>query len=49
MTQPELANKVGVTTVSICNWENKKSVPSATSIEKLKKIFGNKLNRSDFF
>jgi transcriptional regulator with XRE-family HTH domain len=40
LSQEELAHKVGVSQVTVSNWENKKSSPSKEQVEILKQILG---------
>lgn len=42
MTQDELAKEIGLTEVSICNFEKGNQVPSVRSIKKLSNYFGTK-------
>lgn len=40
LSQGELAKKVGVSQMTVSNWENKKNVPSAEQEAALKKVLG---------
>lgn len=40
MTQQELANKLGVTHISVSRWETGKSIPSPKYIKEMADMFG---------
>lgn len=40
LTQGEAAEKLGVSTTTICNWETGKSNPTMPSVEKIMAVYG---------
>ena len=40
LTQKEVAEKLGISNSTICNWENGVSFPDAKQIEKLCELYG---------
>jgi len=39
-TQQEAAERIGVTSDTICNWERAKSFPNALHIRQIEKVYG---------
>lgn len=48
MTQLDLANAVGVTPVTVYNWERRRHEPTATQLRKIAAIFGVSMDEIDF-
>lgn len=40
LTQMEAAKEIGVSNVTLCNWENGKSFPNAQQIDRICKVYG---------
>lgn len=48
MTQLELANQIGVTPVTVYNWERGRYEPKASQLRALARIFGVSMDEIDF-